>query len=142
MCGLISNAFLFIVGAFIVGSWLMWWFNTNLPIHVLQIIRALGYRKNDKEFWSKNESIEGIDDTFTLDLNDFASEDFNGWMEARSPGWLAELLSCPGCLSMHLSFWIAIIAQLVTWQFNPILFLACWWAWPSMGNLILRNIQR
>lgn len=124
---------LYIMGALCVSSMMMWWFNTNLPIHVVQILKWIGFKKNDKEFWESDTPI-----------NLWTQLDYNNWKMRVLPGWLDELSSCPGCLSMHLSFWTALSMTALTWQGYQsfILFLLAWFGWPYISNVALAVLKK
>jgi hypothetical protein len=131
-----SNTQLYIMGALCVSSMMMWWFNTNLPIHIVQILKLCGFKKKDTAFWYSETPIEL-----------WTALDFNNWKMKNIPGWLDELTSCPGCLSMHLSFWTALFFTTLTWNGYEsfLFFLLAWLGWPYISNLalaILKNLQK
>lgn len=132
-----------IVGCLIVSSILMWWFNTNLKLHLLTLLAAF-YRRKNKEFWSVPMSVDsdGEDFFIPIDVADFTEPEFEEWTAKHTHPLLAELLSCPGCLSAHVSFWVAVCAQLVLWSFNPVLFVCCWLGWPAVANILLNMTKR
>ena len=111
----------------------MWWFNTNLPIHIAQIAKWLGYKKNDKNFWYSDTPIHLWTDS---DLND--------WKMRSLPAWLDELTSCPGCMSMHLSFWTSLFFNIITWRGTEsfVLFTLAWLGWPYIANLALALLKK
>ena len=81
------------------------WKSSGLPIHVVQLLRALGWRKTDREFW------EG---TCGVDLLLWTRQDFSDWLagvfaDLRQPwtGLLAEGCDCPVCQSWHVCLWVA-----------------------------------
>lgn len=123
----------YLVGSLCVCSMMLWWFTTNLPIHVVQIIKLLGYRKDDKSFWESDTPIE----LWTqMDLQD--------WKIRNLPSWLDELSSCPGCLSMHLSLWTSVLFNLVN-VYNCrsfSFFLLAWLGWPYISNLALYTLKK
>lgn len=128
-----SNIELYITGALCVSSMMMWWFTTNLPIHIVQLLKLFGFRKNDKEFWKSDTPI---------DL--WTQMDFTHWKMRSLPAWLDELTSCPGCLSMHLSFWTSVLINTLTWHGYEsfVLFLLAWLGWPYIANLALASLKK
>lgn len=131
-----------LVGGFIVSSCLMWWFNTSLPIHMLGVLRFLGWKTDDSQFWS----TEIDPDLPRVDLSRWTRVDFDEWVNDRSHV-LGELLTCPGCLSFHIAFWVSFVmsSSLVLIDgYHPIRlcgFIAGWLAWPSIGNYVLKLIK-
>ena len=127
-----SFTFLYITGSLIVSSIMMWWFNTNLPIHVVQLLHMLGYKKDDESFWYSETPIEF-----------WTKTDLDAWKIRVLPAWLDELSACPGCLSMHISFWVSIFITLITWQgyTSVVFFFTAWGGWPYLGNLALNKLN-
>ena len=128
-----SNIEIYILGSFCVSSMMMWWFTTNLPIHVVQILKWLGFKKENKEFWESDTPIHL-----------WTQMDFTHWKMRSLPAWLDELTSCPGCLSMHLSFWTALFVTVLTWHGyeSLILFLLAWLGWPYISNVALAFLKK
>jgi len=128
-----SNIEIYILGSICVSSMMMWWFNTNLPIHIVQVLKKLGFRKSDKEFWASDTPIHL-----------WTQMDFSHWKMRSIPAWLDELTSCPGCLSMHLSFWTASLFTALTWKGYDsfVLFLLAWLGWPYITNVALAFLKK
>lgn len=128
-----SNTQIYVMGALCVSSMMMWWFNTNLPIHIAQIIKWLGYKNTDKTFWYSDTPIHL-----------WTESDFNDWKMRSLPAWLDELTSCPGCMSMHLSFWTSLFLNTITWNGYEsfVLFLLAWLGWPYIANLALALLKK
>lgn len=123
----------YIMGSFVVSSIMMWWFNTNLPIHVVQIAKKLGYRKKDSQFWYSDTPLEL-----------WTKVDLDTWKMRVLPPWLDELSSCPGCLSMHISFWVSAFTTLITWHgpSSLVFFFFAWGGWPYLSNLFLSILKK
>ena len=130
---------MWVVGALATGSILMWWFRTLLPVHLLEALRFLGWKKRDDKFWSTTMQAGSM--TLEVPLQDFTTVDFNSWIGSKCGPKVAELLGCPGCLSFHVAFWLAVFLQIVTFTFSPLLFLACLLTWPVVGNLLLQKLK-
>lgn len=136
------DVLILISGAYITSSWMMWWFNTSLQIHVLEIIRWFGWKKKDDQFWSA-EVVEGFP---PIDLSKWTRKEFEEWMHNKNP-YIAELLSCPGCFSFHVAFWVSIVMNvfcLIKYDLNferVLVFLTGWYAWPSFANKYLKSIR-
>jgi hypothetical protein len=122
--------FVYLAGSFIVGSIMMWWFNTNLPIHVVQILKLAGFNKSKPEFYSSDTPIEF-----------WTKVDFDEWKMKQLPVWLDELLACPGCLSMHISFWVALFITLLA-KHDALFFFLAWGGWPYISNYYLVKLQK
>jgi len=121
-----------LAGLTITYSILMWWFSTALPVHLLELLRFIGMKRKDVNFWSV-PMPGGIRN----DLAYFTRTDFMEWMQIHLPPKIKELLSCPGCLSAHVSFWAATALQLFLPQPSLPFFLACWLGWPGLVTLVL-----
>ena len=119
----------YICGSLVVGSIMMWWFNTNLPIHVVQILKLVGFNKNKPEFYQSETPIEY-----------WTKVDFDNWKQVNIPAWLDELTACPGCLSMHISFWTALFFTLLAKE-NILFFFLAWGGWPYIGNYLLAKLK-
>ena len=128
-----SNIEIYILGSICVNSMMMWWFNTNLPIHIVQVLKKLGLKKDDKEFWESDTPIHL-----------WTQMDFSQWKMRSIPAWLDELTSCPGCFSMHLSFWTAAFFTVLTWKGYDsfVLFLLAWLGWPYITNVALAFLKK
>jgi len=84
------------------------WFHSGLPAHVFGILRKLGLGRNLPGFW-----------TDTLD----ETTNYRSWFvwintHAYIKPLLAELLTCPVCLSWHIAFWVVAVGFItgVSWQ--------------------------
>ncbi len=128
-----SEALVYLYGSFMVSSIMMWWFHTNLPIHLVQIIKKLGYKKQDEMFWSSPTPISL-----------WTKVDLDTWKMNNLPAWLDELLACPGCLSMHISFWCACFITSISKNVdNPLLFFfLAWGGWPFLSNIFLLVLKK
>lgn len=137
----------YICGAFIVTSILMWWFNTNLPVHIFEIIRYIGFRKKDDDYWSIQIPLETSNFTITQNLKTFTFDDLITWISQKTHPKLGELASCPGCLSFHISFWSSILVSCcLIFLHMPISYtlffaLVSIFGWPSIGNILLKKMQ-
>jgi hypothetical protein len=140
--------FAYAAGACVVSSWLMWWFITELPTHVFSILRFLGLKKKDDTFWSKEIIIGEGAEAFPVvqKFKDLTKDERDEWMSDNLYPFFSGLLTCPGCLSMHISFWTALCVSVFLWFCGvPIFFLLlffylAWFGWPSIGNFILNKI--
>jgi hypothetical protein len=122
----------YFIGSLIVSSWLMWWFTTNLQIHLVQLLHGLGYKKSDSEFWDVGTPIHL-----------WTKADLDNWKLKSLPAWLDELTSCPGCLSMHISFWTALFLSALTVLSDKLtFFLLAWFSWPYISNFNLSILKK
>lgn len=125
--------FVYIAGALTCCSIMMYWFRTNLPVHIVQIINKLGYKKNDPLFWASDTPIEL-----------WTRVDYNDWKFKSLPSWLDELSECPGCLSFHVAFWVSLVCMLLTWQgyASFVLFVLACGGWPYISNYALCKLNQ
>lgn len=130
---------IFVTGACVVGSLLMWCFKTALLVHILELVRCAGFRKKDKEFWSV-ESVKGFPN---LDLSKWTRDDLISWVSRFNP-YLGELMECPGCFSFHAAFhtsWVMLVLSSRIYQFDEFWFFMSGvhvLAWPVIGNIMLK----
>ena len=141
---LIILALMFSANTYIVASWLMWLFDTTLLIHIFELLRYAGYRKSDTDYWSRVEYVG--DKPLKYDLASFTREDLDEWMSTHLNKFWRGVLSCPGCLSMHISFWTALSSSILIYGFavlnNPVLlFLFAWCSWWGVPSLALNNLK-
>ena len=134
-----SKVLFWAVGAGATSSILMWWFRTRLPIHVLEVLKVSLFWTKSSSFWVRSQEIGGK--TFEVPLNNFSSSDFEKWVEDKAGKHVAELFSCPGCLSAHVSFWVALTGQLLV-GFDSLLFISCWLTWPVISNAFLVYLKK
>ena len=98
------NLVTFSLGLLIAATAHMVWFNSNFPVHVFQLLhlsparKFMGFPPADQvRYWLR--------------------DDWETWLAIRYGHWpypfsLSELLTCPVCFSVHVSFWISVIAVL------------------------------
>jgi hypothetical protein len=123
---------IWLAGLTITYSILMWWFSTALPVHLLELLRFMGIKRKNADFWSVP-----LPGGLRNDLAYFTRKDVEEWMQSHLPSKIKELLSCPGCMSAHVSFWTAAALQLFLPQYSLPFFLACWLGWPGAATLVL-----
>lgn len=112
----------YVVGLLAATSLLLAWFHSGLPIHVISILRVFGFRRSDDDFWATLHS------DWQLALN------------AYYPNLLSELLTCPVCLSFHVSFWIGVVSLILAplpWFYPLVTALS----WPILINLSLTKFK-
>lgn len=109
----------------------MWWFTTNLPVHVVQLLKLTGFKKNDTKFWASDTPIAF-----------WTKADLDAWKMTNVPAWLDELSSCPGCLSMHISFWVATACTIAGGIPNILFFCLAWFGWPYISNVALALLKK
>lgn len=95
----------FVVICFAVASLKLAWFNTLLPVHVYHLLHKLGFKLGIED-WSNFPEYES---TF---------EDWEFKVITSKYPLLANLLTCPICLSFHLSFWVSLITYFISYIFN------------------------
>ena len=105
------------------------WFNTLLPVHVYHILHKLGFNL-------------GISDWDDFNEHESTYEDWEFKVTTSKYPLLSNLLTCPICLSFHISFWlslvtytVAILSEInVSWLLIPISVLVV----PYIVNRILK----
>jgi len=123
-------------GAVIIASVLMLWFETNIGIHILHLCRNLGFRKTDSEFWGTE-----------LPMSLWTQEDLKLWKLRNLPPLWDELITCPKCLSVHLSVWLSsffvVIFIIQNLNINKFIFLITTSAgWPYLSNYLYNKIKQ
>ena len=137
-----KDIIILVAGAFATASWMMWWFTTSQPVHVLEVLRYLGWRAKDKEFWS----AEVMPQFPKIDLSKWTRPEFDEWMHQRNT-YLAELLTCPGCFSFHIALWLSLFVNTIMcfvdgftiWRL--LMFILCWQSWPYLSNFLLKKLK-
>lgn len=135
---MIDKLILWFVGAGATSSVLMWWFRTRLQVHLVEALRCLCFWKTD-DYWSVQQEIGGR--LLKVPLEDFSSSDLESWFRDKLGDMTAELFSCPGCFSAHVSLWVSVAIQL----FNEVdipFFLSCLLTWPVVANCFLSFLNK
>lgn len=120
---MLEYAVYYIVGMLTAASLLLAWFQSGLPYHVLGLLEKLGWNKEHPSFWHA------------------VREKWDDALNVYYPNLLSELLSCPVCLSFHVSFWIGvgslfIASDLCLWY--PIVTAL---SWPILINILLSKVK-
>lgn len=118
----------YVAGLAATASMLMAWFDSTLPLHVFHMLRRLGYRKGDKAFWNAMPEWESTWDDWAV------------VMAAAVNPFASELLTCPVCLSFHMSFWVSSAVWLLVPDMSAWIIPVATATWPVMAN-ILRSIS-
>jgi hypothetical protein len=91
-----STFIAYIIILFFVASLKLAWFETLLPVHVFHFMHKLGINYGIKDWDNFNE-------------HESTREDWELFMASSPYYLLTNLLTCPVCLSFHLSFWCSAI---------------------------------
>lgn len=110
-----STLIAFLIICLVVASLKMAWFNTLLPVHVYHFLHKLGFNL-------------GIDNWDNFPEYESTFEDWEFKVTTSRYPLLANLLTCPICLSFHISLWVStltylvslIVTKEVTWLIIPI----------------------
>lgn len=94
-----------VVGILIVWDLLVTWFDSGLPSILTRLLWKTGWKRNDPYFWP-----DDITDPMT-----WGKIQWVVWINLTFPT-LGELLTCPVCLSRHLSYIVCILM----WVFMPV----------------------
>lgn len=105
---LIASAALFWWGLSVAAGLTLAWTQSNLPIHLFEILRFTGWRKDAEDFWPAPGA-----------MTDWTRLDFVTWSALKLPPLLADLINCPVCMSYHISFWTS-AAMAAALSFFPI----------------------
>lgn len=120
----------YIIGLLAVSSFLMAWFDTDIMVHLLHLLRKLGWRKSDPEWWHPIPEHETTKDDLDMYLAGYGKYPL-----------LDKLLSCPVCFSFHLSFWVSLVMYLL--HIVPVeVALAQTLSYPVLSNAILRLMHK
>ena len=118
-----THIYTYLVGLFAATSLLLAWFHSGLPIHAIGFLRILGFRKNDTDFWT------ALNNDWQMTLNVYY------------PNLLSELLTCPVCLSFHVSFWVGVASFLLDSELPLVYPVITAASWPVLANLILKQFK-
>lgn len=98
----------------------------------------MGYHKESDTFYTLYDPV--LD--YTGEVGRLTKEDMHKWLLTKGFGAkhprLAELLTCPGCMSMQLGLWSGLLTASITgdWWWWLVAFLS----WPAAGRLIFKRI--
>lgn len=124
-----------LIGSFIVASWLMFWFRTDLPIYFFTIFRWVGFKKNDPYFWKYYN-----EDTLKIDFSDLNRDELKYWMLQRLYPFFGKLFSCPWCFSFHISLYVA-FSFLFLANIDAKTLILYWTSWPAAAIVIFNNTK-
>ena len=109
-----------------MGSIMVWWFTTSLPVTVFKALKKIGFMK--KLNWPPDE-----------DLKYWMRHEWSDWAAIELPEIWGEGLNCPGCFSNPTSCITAAVMTIsfgLPWWVFPML----WLSYPAAGNLILSKV--
>lgn len=101
----------------IVASLLIAWFSSTLPVHVFALLHRLGFGRSNTEAWDQFDEFTMVDWMSWLVWH---------WSATWKQKFVGTLITCPICLSFHLSFWTSVGVSLVLyygWISAPVVFL-------------------
>ncbi len=115
----------------VLTSLLMLMLRSDLYVLVTKILRHLGWRRADEDFWPENNTY-----------NFWTRKQWADWAALRSGQaggyWvpLVHLLTCPYCLSAHASTFAFLVWCCVDWRQAPIAL-----AYPAVLIFLLRQTK-
>jgi hypothetical protein len=109
-----------------VATVMMWWFKTELPVHVFGILRTLGWRRRP-DFWPQDFPAVPI-----------TRSEWEIWINTACPT-LGELLTCPGCFSFHASYLMAVLLWGCLHPAWPMVVVGVL-TWPYLANRMLKAL--
>lgn len=124
-----NEIILYSICVFTVASLKMAWFETSLPLHIYHFIHKLFKTNLGIQDWS---NIPEFESTW---------EDWADTLSLSKYPLIAALLTCPVCLSFHLSFWSSLTIFLVSLMFTPVNFVfvpVCLFTIPYIVNKFLK----
>lgn len=109
---LVELTLLWAVGALGAASALKIWFDTTFLCIVIKLVRVLGWRRKNGDYW----------DIPDYEWDNWLRFQAMKWLDGRVPNWLHHLWGCPGCFSFHVGVWSALIVALCSreWWLLPI----------------------
>ena len=114
--------FLYFIGALIASSFVRAWFETNMPVHLFQFLKYVGWKKKVEGFWPDEKTLKYWD-----------RDGYMQWQAISLNSLLVDLLSCPICFSFHVSFWTSLLLILLFSISNPLQFIfICTFGWPTL----------
>lgn len=129
----------FLLTALITASLVIAWFESSLPVHVFALACKLGIGKNNTAAW----------ETF----DEFTMSDWQVWLAVHwSYTWaqmfFGTLITCPICLSFHISAWTSLtisVGLYMCWIACPLVFLfvlPCTFGCPVIAILLHSYFQK
>ena len=124
-----------LAGLLAVCSFLHCWFKTALPCELLLLLKQFGWRKGSG-FWPSEGEEPQEEHTMTR-------SDWDMWLnmcvvDGSLPRRLVHVALCPGCLSVHASYVVAVLVLLVWSPDASLRFMLgfviagpCTWVWAS-----------
>jgi hypothetical protein len=121
----------------ITTSILYTWFNSSLPGLTFGILKSLGLKRKDKQFWLVQATPTGIEELDYIHPFHWTQNDFENFALMHL-GMLGKLLTCRFCLCYHACLWCNLLTYLFCWLFiNPTLLTL-----PSFPLLLLIIISQ
>lgn len=111
--------------------------------HILELLKKFGFKKSNKEFWNYKQKLSSIE--LDLDVENFTFGNAIEFISEKSK-WLGQLLSCPYCLSWHLTFWSLILTFLGSYFIYNLtlpfwLFIITLFTVPYLANFLLQKLD-
>lgn len=149
MIGNLAVAYLMIL-SIVVGVLSIFFRGSCAYCHALVILKKLGFKRKTPEFWeymeSFGDSLKFSDNVnVKVDVEMFTYKNAIEFISSKNK-WLGELLSCPYCMSWHLSFWSTLIVGVFAYYIYNITFPAwffalCLFMTPPLSNYLLNKLD-
>ena len=123
------DLYFFIITLLITTSILYTWFNSTLPGLIFGVLKFLGLKRKDKQFWSVQITPTGIDELDYIHPFYWTQTDFENFALAHL-GMIGKLLTCRFCLCYHVCLWCNLLTYLFCYLFVNI-------SLPSLSLLVL-----
>lgn len=111
--------------------------------HILEILKNIGFKKSNPKFWQYHQQLDSI--SIPLDVENFTFDNAIEFISSKNK-WIGQLLSCPYCLSWHLTFWSLLITAILAYTLYSVL-LPIWFfaltifSVPYLSNFLLQRIH-
>lgn len=111
--------------------------------HILEVLQAFGFKQKDKNYWYYEQQIDSL--SIPLDVRNFTFDNAIDFITQKNY-WLGKLLSCPYCLSWHLTFWSIILVNIFSYLLYGISFpfwldIITLFSIPYLSNFLLQRLN-
>lgn len=111
--------------------------------HILELLKYVGFKNKHKDYWVYEQQIDSL--SIPLDIRNFTFDNAIDFISKKNY-WLGQLLSCPYCLSWHLTFWSIIATNigcciLYSYMFPFWLDILMMFSIPYVSNLLLQRLN-
>lgn len=138
-----NNLIFYIATLFASVSLLITYFNSQMPCLILWILKCLGFKSKDKNYFHLSNYITELDGNYSGDYMkisdnplDWTVEDWEQFANERLPKFFSHLLTCRFCLCYHIVFWFNILFFIPAYFLYNISFSIVFIAWFTQPALV------